>query len=328
MGKIDLACCGLLMKSAVSDRVYRKENRFKAHFFGKTYWDILCEYVDQYVDNDGIEPGVGWASVRYRQDPLGQRLVEKGLIKGARVYGGTDDPFHLPSLLNEVLTDKFYVNVDDSKAHPRYMRALTQHPEGKRVLDEFLADPDTLMEDIAEHYFSNASVDFVKKVKILLLSLGMDGGVQSWRQNHRIHQGIPEHPFVSKYAAVMPDITQEFAQLPEGKEAITLIRKDFPERRRPDRTWKSFLLQEVEFVSQQTKRAIANKYDGHGSLEHDGIKLFRGPKLQAVSGADLERELTRAVTESVHKFIQDKYGGNNAPLTLPVLIKPAVFERE
>mmetsp|Transcript_53283 Transcript_53283/g.105953 ORF Transcript_53283/g.105953 Transcript_53283/m.105953 type:complete len:543 (-) Transcript_53283:211-1839(-) len=326
--RVDLASYDLYKDSSLLNRLCMTDDEFKADFRNQPYHRILCKYIDQQVQRDGVEPGVGWASVRYRQDELGQRLVEKGLIKGARVYGGRRDPFHLPSLLNELLTDKFYLNLDDSKAHHYYMRALTQNPDGILVLDEFLTNADLLMEEIAEHYFSNSSLEFTKKVKTLLHSLAMDGSVGSWRNRQGVHEGIVEHSFVSRFAAVMPKITQEFAQMPAGKEATALIRKDFPDRTHPGRTWKSFLLQELEFVSREAKRVIANKYEGHGSLEHDGIKILRGTRVQSVSEEDLERELRLAATKSIHDFVQYKYGRNNEGLILPVLIKPASFMGE
>eukprot|EP00930_Biecheleria_cincta_P031292 TRINITY_DN2171_c0_g1_i3.p1 TRINITY_DN2171_c0_g1~~TRINITY_DN2171_c0_g1_i3.p1 ORF type:complete len:526 (-),score=72.07 TRINITY_DN2171_c0_g1_i3:133-1710(-) len=317
----------LRLENDALERVCKTDCQFKKEFVNETYPEILRKFIDRHVAKDENATGVGWTFVKYGHDRIGQRLVEEGLLAGARVFGGKEDPFTLPSLLNEVLTDKFYVNVDDSKAHPHYMRALTQHPEGKRVLDDFLASPGERMKDIAEHYFSDTSAESIKKAKILILALGMDGSVWSWRRDNNVSEDIPDHQFVTEYAAVMPDITQEFARLPQGKKAIELIKKEFPNKTHPERTWKSYLLQEVEFVSLKAKIAVANKYDGHGSLEHDGIKLLRGPKLNNVSVADLEAELTAAVTEAVHRHVQLNYGRRSEarPVQVPVCVKPASF---
>merc|ERR1712013_282066 len=101
----------------------------------------------------------------------------------------------------------------------------------------------------------------------------MDGSLSTWKTEHRLSQRH-DHLFMLEYQDAMRNITQEFAQWDRGQLAIDLITKEFPVRedgkkRNPERTWKSFLLQEVEYTSLQAKIKVANKYDGYGSLEHD-----------------------------------------------------------
>mmetsp|Transcript_99643 Transcript_99643/g.177381 ORF Transcript_99643/g.177381 Transcript_99643/m.177381 type:complete len:548 (+) Transcript_99643:3-1646(+) len=319
--KIDLARHKTMDRS-LAEQICK--NTDKSNYCGKTYEAIVAEYIAAHAKANPEDPATGFVKLSYRPDPLGKRLQEEGLLAGSRLYAGPADPLSLPSDLNDVLTDKFYMNMDDSKAHPSYMRALTKLPEGKEVLDAYLSDPMSMLHSVAAHYFGDVTKEGLKNAKTLFLRLGMDGSILSWRKDHRVPHALKEHPFVESYATVMPSLTDEFAELPLARRALEIIQLEFPSREFPKRTWKSFLLQEIEFVARRAKvRVAVEKYDGYGALEHDGIRLFRGSKLQAVEIKALEKEMSDAVTNEVYEFVKEKYNRRGPPHPIQVKVKPA-----
>lgn len=295
-------------------------NAQKADYYNMSYADIVARYIENYVKADPQDETHGWVLLEYRPDRLGHRLIEEGILEGARLYSGRSDPLSLPSDINDVLTDRYYINMDDSKAHPSYMRALTQMPEAQAVLDDYLSDTISLLESVAEHYLREVSAESMSSAKVLFLSLGMDGSVTKWRQAHGVEANVAEHAFVERYASIMPIVTDEFTMLPGASRAMKIMQAEFG-RHLPKRTWKSFLLQEIEFVARRAKVRVANmKYHGHGALEHDGIRLIRGPKTEG-QFEELERDMTEAVTEEVHEFLKKKYKVSGEPFPIKVKIK-------
>jgi len=143
------------------------------------------------------------------------------------------------------------------------------------VLDKFLRDPDAILSDVGRHF----NVD-TKVAKQLITALGMDGSVKSWRSTHRISKDIADHHFVLEYAAGVRELTESLAQtIPQDirEQVIALI---VEHRRNKGKepfdnwqvTWKSYKVQEVEFMSLTAK--MAKCPHGFCSLAHDGIRVY------------------------------------------------------
>eukprot|EP00929_Paragymnodinium_shiwhaense_P003923 TRINITY_DN10464_c0_g1_i4.p1 TRINITY_DN10464_c0_g1~~TRINITY_DN10464_c0_g1_i4.p1 ORF type:complete len:584 (-),score=39.93 TRINITY_DN10464_c0_g1_i4:546-2060(-) len=288
----------------VLNRIYKGDRKFDSR--GRSYGNILREFMDEHVQFPGKDASSGYVDVYYDNAGVSKFLTDKGFIKCSRLYATTNnDPFQLPSSLNSLLTSKYYVNVDDSKAHVRYMRMMTNRRRARKVLDAYLEDPDTWIDDIAKYYGTDKL-----KVKQLVHTLGMDGRLHKWKLDYldATKWNLKTPKKLEQYERAVSSITKEVAKIRGAKKAIASIQERFPEKAKRTKailTWKSSLLHEIEAVSLQAKMAVANdRFYGHGSPEHDGLKLFKGEdgELDALPTEDLKRILSKAATDACHEF--------------------------
>lgn len=313
--KIDLANAKRFLRSNKADELYIGKDILKAHLRGHSYRSILLSYLVNYVDPDIDDPeNVGWVKVDYHLCAGGHALRKLGIITGAREYAGSCDPFSLPGILNDLLTGKFYRNWDDSKAYQRYLLAITRIPAAQAVLSEFLVQPNALISDLAERYGVAYS-----DIKTLLHRLSMDGSLQAWRKEKGIPAHIKDDLFIVRYAKAMQEVTTELVQrIPYAKRrAVIKYFIDKEDKRHPERSVKSFLLQNIEFKARKAKLAALAKYGiRHGSLEHDGIKELLGPN--SPDATTMAQILTQAASQAVAKAI-----GGTAVVEIPVCLKEA-----
>lgn len=300
--KIDLEGAMTFMCSPTADRMNKGWLKGNAHRNGKTDRELMMTYLVRNITIDPEDHTVGYADVCYAPSKIGDALCKAKSIQGCRVYGGGSDPFSLSSRMNDVLTARHYDNWDDSKAYQRFMRLMTDLPGAQRVLDEFLADPDSILRAISVCYFSNSVVrEHTKAAKQLLHMLSMDGTLDSWREKHEVPTQVQDHEFVTKYANAMKQVTQEFAQLPGADRALSVIElnadPNAQPKVRPQLTWKSYVLQHVEAGSRNAKLEFLRENKvASGSLEHDGVKCSKEPHVEG-----LQQHLTDAATQGAAK---------------------------
>jgi hypothetical protein len=205
---------------------------------------------------------------------------------------GPQDPFVLPTRLNDLLTSEHYDNWD--VALPAYMRLLTRIPEAQDLLDSVLSDPAATLERVASHYLPHYLPHDVPHdvgaAKQLLHALSMDGTVRAWRKQHNVPEHVEDLAFVLDYTAAMRRVTDEFVRL-QAIEVIESLRPKL-EPNRAKLTRKSFVLQHVEAGSREAKLVVLKAAElEHGSLEHDGVRCAK-----CADPAALQRRLTAAAT--------------------------------
>ena len=256
---IDLAT--RFLQSPDSEKLCKSDDPFKDAHTGKPLREILTKYLRYHTKQGFCELSFGFCST-------GQSLVDAAIISGARVYS-KHSPFSLPSELNDILMSNC-VNFDMSKAYPRFLLSLSppQSP-AHRLLSEFLT---TGLQPIMDHY------DVTRKVaKKLIPSLCMDGKIGSWRAKHGVDQSIENMLFIREFAVAMSDLTSEFASTEQGKAGIALLSKKRKreEHTPPERTWKSFLLQSIEY---KVREAMIGCLHANGAAvytqEHDGARAI------------------------------------------------------
>ena len=249
------------LQSPDSEKLCKSDDPFKDAHTGKPLREILTKYLRYHTKQGFCELSFGFCST-------GQSLVDAAIISGARVYS-KHSPFSLPSELNDILMSNC-VNFDMSKAYPRFLLSLSspQSP-AHRLLSEFLT---TGLQPIMDHY------DVTRKVaKKLIHALCMDGKIGSWRAKHGVDQSIENMLFIREFAVAMSDLTSEFASTEQGKAGIALLSKKRKreEHTPPERTWKSFLLQSIEY---KVREAMIGCLHANGAAvytqEHDGVRAM------------------------------------------------------
>ena len=268
----------------------------------KSYRDILVAHLLNHVTIDEEDRTVGWSTVHYKPSATGQKFIDAGVIQGERVYGGPADPFTLPNVLNDVLTGTCYRNWDDAKAFHYY---VLSHPsvaaKNKRALKKFLEDPVTVMARLAEHY----DVD-VAAIKELFHRLVMDGGIESWRDEHGVSKEIKDIDLVVEFRDEMRGATQDLLNHVENNKRAELTdylrseheKKKTTEAFRPGPSFKHYLLAEVEWKAREAKRGVFRELGlEHGSLEHDGIKELYS--MGNLPDDKMASRLTEAVSNAV-----------------------------
>ena len=272
---------------AAADEFLGSETARTLSASGETYYTTLSRYIALHVQRERGQ-SLGWVSVNYQPCKLGKELIDECHIIGAREYGGASDPFCLPAELNDLLTGRFYDNWDDSKAYQRYMKVKTKNPDCLAVLDEYLENS-SLPDQIAVYY--GVGRDAVKQ---LMHSLSMDGSEAAWREKNGVRSAsqLSSYQFINRYALAMAKLTEELG-IPAGARRII----DKAERPSPTLTWKSYLLQEVEFKSRQAKMKVFEECGVcTGSQEHDGMKaLKQAPEPKQALKTKLEAAVNQAV---------------------------------
>ena len=234
----------------------------------------------------------GYCKLEYQFCATGKQLASAGIISGARVYS-KHDPFTLPGKLNDILMSNC-VNFDMSKAYPRFLFSLSRPKTiAHRLLGEFL---EMDLQPIVDHYGVTRAAS-----KTLTHALCMDGKVETWRAKHGVDDCVKDTLFIREFALAMRDLTSEFANTEQGKQAISIISK---KRKRdaayiapPERTWKSFLLQSIEY---RVREAMMACLEANGTVvhtqEHDGVRAMLSDGADPVES---EAMLTKAATEAL-----------------------------
>ena len=282
---VNTGLANLFIRSPDSETVCKSDDSWKENHVGKPLQESLSKSLRYHVQD-------GCCKLEYRFFKTGQQLASAGIISSVRVYS-KHDPFTLPGKLNDILMSSC-VNFDMSKAYPRFLLSLSRpKTTAHRLLSEFLA---TDLQPIAGHYGVTRAA-----AKTLIHALCMDGKVETWRVKHGVDDCVKDTLFIREFALAMRDLTSEFANTEQGKQAISIISK---KRKRdaayiapPERTWKSFLLQSIECRVREAMMAClhANGAVVH-TQEHDGVRAMLP---DGADPAEFEAMLTKAATEAL-----------------------------
>jgi hypothetical protein len=164
---------------------------------GKSY----REYIEGFLEHVQLEsPAEGYVDVSYRHSELGAALVGCGLVRASREYGiGPGDPMKLPSFLRALALRRFSVELDDKSAHLRACAALLT--PGSDVVARYLQHRDAIHAALGERVHPHDAAAGAAAVKVLFLSINMDGTVEGWKER----QGLPRDDPILQPPVRLPD---------------------------------------------------------------------------------------------------------------------------
>ena len=231
------------------------------------------------------------------------------------MYGKGADPFKLPKKLRNLALAKFGYDLDDDGSHPRASAYLIA--EGRELVQRFLGTTggvehrELVLAAIGERFFPHDdAIMRRKRAKQLINMLEMDGSFQDWCEQW----GVPTHSLRQPpLTADLPDgTTFDVVAFIDGQPARTTWLTQRCSRafaftqqmcahlsgnHHPDRTLKSYVLQEAEAVSRAVKIAWAERVGARWiSLQHDGVVIaLRANMTHEWACGELARECEAAL---------------------------------
>ena len=272
----------------------------------------------------------GHVMIRYRHSDLAQTLIDAGMISISRAYAHKNDhdkdPFCLPKVLRKLAIGRFGQDFDDGAAHPRAQLNLV--PLGREQAEFFLAHREEILAKSGAILFPNATPGVRRQeAKAAFSSFSMDG---SWQQFlARTYKPCQIVPIIDPNdltftiwggsrpgcdPLTLPTFNlKEYLQSQQASTtwiqdklettigAASLVKAWLaihkPHKRHPERTLKSYVYQEHESISRQTKEAWCEQ-NGHATLnlQHDGMIIALR---EGVTAEMARRELQRASEEAL-----------------------------
>ena len=182
---------------------------------------------------------------------------------------------------------------DDNASYPRAGLHLFPYgtDEVRRMLDNVDAREEILRK-VGEYHFGVYDASVRKRVKTLFNALENDGTYANWRERHGIKPGTAPHQGcafnltgggtfnLQRYIAAIDGNTEWLAErLPHMHSFIAKwFRQQGEHGKRPERTLKSYVLQETEAISREQKLRWARTTDRAAvNLQHDGVLLQLRP---------------------------------------------------
>ena len=266
---IDVQTMTAFCESADAER--RPLNK-KGELYGGSYATLIARFLAHVSTPD--EYGIGVLRIRFRHSALGAEFVSCGLLCGSREYAIGPQPLKLPKLLRALALARFGAEADDSKCHPRALADLC--PPARAMCGFFVAHAKPIVRALARAAILPANphvneAEAVAHLKPLFNSLHMDGQVAGWVQRLaeleppvEVDMGalfapvvIAGHSFsMSRYAEAQPRGTEWFAEHWQGRALAftsSWMQRNGQGHKKPERTLKSYCLQEPEAMSRQAK---------------------------------------------------------------------------
>jgi ribonuclease HI len=279
---IDVATLRAYINSPIADKLYVDSEGIQTRITNgaktQDFLDALEEHIERTIrpDEDTI-----WIRVEYRYARMGQHLKNAGYITKSRLYAKSFNPFKKWNRTIRFLAlGRFGYELDDAGAYPTAGAHMIDL--GRNMVSRFLTHRKQILEAIGSYYFPEVT-DIIKyeRAKQLNNALDNDGTLQAWaniwrvdlRQKpiNRLNVRLPDGRFdVGDYITLQKERADEIKKLmPDLLAYITQTGKDFPER-----TMRSYLLQEYESRSCDIKTCVAES-DGHFwfSLQYDGVVM-------------------------------------------------------
>jgi len=279
---------------------------------------LHCKRVLRHAD------GTATCTYSYVHSEIGQQLWKHGFLpNGGRVYpdfwpsatclsNQTDEPREEVNVsqnrkLRNCALGRYYIELDDANAFHCYLMTLTKNKQVIELLGELTRDK-SYRGRLAMYYFSDDSDKHKDAIKELFHSLSNDGFCKQWRRKHKVNGRTQDHPLVERMEKAMADVTEELAATEKGREAVAFIEARWPTKRKvigkkvrfvarnAKLTWKSFLLQSLEFEGMCRKLAICKEYGvAVGPPLHDA--LFVDPNVDPELLKALCRKMSDAIAE-------------------------------
>ena len=257
---------------AASDGGLRHPINKKGERYGGSYRFLISRLIRHVSTAD--HHGVGLLTIQYRHSELGAVMMDCGVIVASREYAIGAAPIKWPKRIRALALARFGAESDDSKCHPRGLAAIVDPVAD--LVGFFVRYNKPIITHLAEaalcRHNHHLSLDAAKALlKPLFNALHMDGSVRDWI--HRLsllqppvhaHQPTLALSFevggrsfnLYDYAAAQTTGTQWLAGSWQGR-AISLVSahqlRTKGQSRHPERTLKSYYLQEPEGISRQAK---------------------------------------------------------------------------
>ena len=242
--------------------------------------------------------GVGSVTIRYKHAKLGAALVDAGMMVASREYARPEDwasdPFCLPRKLRYMATARFGFDFDDMAAHPHAQRECVE--PGRDAMDTFLLNDnrEIILRKFGASMWPNEPDEGERRsnAKAAFASFSMDGSWKAFLQRTFQPADTPPVSNPEEITATLPGgerfcLAEYLRAQREGTEWLSermetrlgmqtfvteWLRKHKPHRLHPERTLKSFILQDLESVSRDAKVEWCAQH-GHAvlSAQHDGI---------------------------------------------------------
>ena len=324
---IDLAA---LKEYAATDEAAQTKasHDMKEHRGGLTEQDVLEHFFRHVVPTAS---GDGLCTVSYTRSPVGQALVDAGLLQQTRLYPDTywSCATQLVHKLRNIALGKFYLEMDDKAAFHKLLQARTQCPEAKDIIERIVSDP-AFLEELSQHYFDGGGRR--EDIKVLLHKVSNGGSADEWQTERKMAR--PNHAYIVSLCRAMSQVTLELATTGSGPAAIQLIAERFPTKKKrvpnpadpsktmeievsrdPARCWKSYLLQNDEACGLLAKIATAARESfSIGPPLHDCLFVSKAHDDESVAAL-----MSAAVADAVGVNIAVR------PKAIPPYIRDSAF---
>ena len=254
----------------------------------------------------------GTVVIRYSHSQLGAQLYSAGFVDGSREYAVSEDrqldPFAmLPSDVRKIALGAAGSDFDDNASFQRSSLQVVDNPHIRDLLGGVARREEILRGVGAYHFPNSTAAEQRKAAKALFNSLDMDGTYMGWRERYRVPVGMyPElecefdlatggrfnwYAYKNSQLDAAKNFEQELPAMARFVKAYLRIQGDDERLEHPERTLKSYVLQEAEAISRYSKLCWAAEVGREPvSLQHDGVLLRLWPH---DNKAEVEHELSR-----------------------------------
>ena len=238
-----------------------------------------------------LQDGTGEIDLQYRHSPLGADAVAAGFVVASRVYARGADPFKLPSSIRHLALARFGLDFDDTASYPHALRALTT--VGRQRASQLLQHREAILQAIGLFFFEGAGLTAVtlrSRAKRLINLLDMDGTFAGWLRSYAdaradrrladarlqyMAQGASHIFDLAAYVGEQLSRTASIAHAaPRFLRFMQLAQRLGDRTTPPERTLKSYVLQELEAFSRHGKMDWCAQTGAKAiNLQHDGIVI-------------------------------------------------------
>jgi hypothetical protein len=285
-----------VMRSEVADRRQRRLTR-------EVWCSMNANVLEALAEGAGVSPAVartaasdlrkgerteGGDVVRvvrgYTFAPLGRDLYEAGHLMGCRETAVGGDPFKWNKQDRRMAFQGVGGEYDDMTAFPRARMAMME--AGRAQTEVFLAHKEEILDGIGRHLWAEVETRSERRARAkgVTSAFDMDSGIDAWKKKYGDPHGrtlrglvIPLRGgggfSVEGYHRALASGTKWMAsRLGSMVKFIEKGAKTQRERRKAEKTAKSYVLQEAEAASRNAKIGWcrANGLDV-ADLQHDGI---------------------------------------------------------
>ena len=278
--------------------------------YGGTNRQIIESYI-KHVCMPTPDAQFGTVTIRYWHASLGTALVDAGLVATSREYAVPPDwhidPFTLPKRIRSIALGVFH-DVDDAGSHPNARLHMVQ--QGRQVVRHFIEHRNEVLHAMGAILFPGASVSEQRaRVKRLFASLDMDGNVTTFAnrwalqaeaiRSMRLQLADGTTFQMHAYLTAQYNATQHLTECVERNIGMSSyvtawLNAHKPGKPHPERTVKSYCLQEAESTSRTAKLDWCHR-NGHAvvSLQHDGLIIaFAQGTDERVACASMQQDST------------------------------------
>ena len=231
-----------------------------------------------------VRDGEGVIEIEYREAAKGAAMRAAGHIQGSRVYATGPDPFACSRRVRAAALARFGLDFDDEASYPRAGAHLIA--EGRDAMRLFLAHREVVLAEVGNRFFGGAvpATERRDRAKQLVNMLEMDGTFEAWCDGWGVSPHLLRGLVVDLPGGRRLDVTGLVRVQPARTRALVQARPRafaFAQQvcaelggNHPDRTLRSYVMQDREAASREAKVAWAAREGWRVvSYQHDGVHL-------------------------------------------------------